>query len=114
MSQGSHIFAQILYSLATQRYSRETLFNIVIAVFMVWFLTFALLYPSHETIHFHGFAEDTLKTLPSGLAGAVGMVSPDSLIPASFLSISCLSEGSLLSCDDVLWRQAAAKRGNAD
>lgn len=102
MSQGFHIFAQILYSLATQRYSRKTLFNIVIAVFMVWFLTFALLYPSHETIHFHGFAEDTLKTLPSGLAGAVGMVSPDPLILLLSLSIRCLSEGKLVSFNDML------------
>lgn len=66
--------AQILYSLATQRFSRETLFNMVIFVFMAWFVAFALLYPSHETFHFHALAEDTLKTLPSGLAGAVGMV----------------------------------------
>ena len=66
---------QVLYSLATQRFSRSTLFNIVILTFMGWFVAFGLLYPSHESIHFHGFAEDTLKTLPSGLAGAVGMVS---------------------------------------
>ena len=66
---------QILYSLATQRFSRGTLFNMVIATFMVWFVAFGLMYPHHETIHFHGFAEDTLRTLPSGLAGAVGMVS---------------------------------------
>ena len=67
---------QILYSMATQRFSRETLFNIVIMTFMGWFVAFGLLYPSHETIHFHALAEDTLKTLPSGLAGAVGMVKP--------------------------------------
>ena len=71
----THVLVQILYSLATQRFSRSTLFNIVIATFMVWFVAFGLLYPHHETVHFHGFAEDTLKTLPSGLAGAVGMVS---------------------------------------
>ncbi len=115
MSRDFHTFAQILYSLATQRYSRETLFNIVIAVFMVWFLTFALLYPSHETIHFHGFAEDTLKTLPSGLAGAVGMVSPDPLTPVFYsLSFRCLSEGRLVSFNDMLRRQAAAETGIAD
>ena len=65
---------QILYSMATQRFSRGTLFNIVIMTFMGWFMAFGLLYPSHETIHFHALAEDTLKNLPSGLAGAVGMV----------------------------------------
>ena len=114
MSRDFHTFAQILYSLATQRYSRETLFNIVIGVFMVWFLTFALLYPSHETIHFHSFAEDTLKTLPSGLAGAVGMVSPDPLLRLLFLSFRCLSEGRLVSFNDMLRRQAAAETAIAD
>lgn len=69
------MLVQILYSLATQRFSRSTLFNIVIVTFMASFVAFGLLYPHHETVHFHSFAEDTLKTLPSGLAGAVGMVS---------------------------------------
>ena len=39
---------QILYSLATQRFSRGTLFNMVIATFMTWFVAFALLYPHHR------------------------------------------------------------------
>jgi ATP/ADP translocase len=78
---------QILYSMATQRFSRATLFNIVIMTFMGWFVAFGLMYPSHETIHFHALAEDTLKTLPSGLAGAVGMVKP----PASRHHACCLA-----------------------
>ena len=82
-----HVPLQILYSLATQRFSRGTLFNIVIATFMTWFVAFGLLYPHHEAIHFHGFAEDTLKTLPSGLAGAVGMVSSQLLSSVALLEL---------------------------
>ncbi|KAK9829542.1 hypothetical protein WJX72_006395 [[Myrmecia] bisecta] len=64
----------VLYSFATQCFSRAVLFNIVISVFMVFFVGFAALYPSHETIHFHGFATDALQVIPSGLAGAIGMI----------------------------------------
>jgi hypothetical protein len=65
---------QVLYSFATQRFSRGALFNIVVCVFMAWFVAFGVLYPSHEHIHFHALAENALQNLPSGLAGAVGMV----------------------------------------
>ncbi len=64
----------MLYSFATQRFSRGALFNIVVGLFMVWFVAFGFLYPSHEAMHFHGLAESVLEGLPSGLAGAVGMV----------------------------------------
>ena len=65
---------QVLYSFATQRFSRAKLFNIVIFTFMLWFALFGALYPSHETVHFHGLAETVLLRLPAGLAGLVGMV----------------------------------------
>ncbi|EIE27375.1 plastidic ADP/ATP translocase, partial [Coccomyxa subellipsoidea C-169] len=64
----------VLYSFATQRFSRGALFNIVVGLFMLWFVAFGFLYPSHEAMHFHGLAESVLEGLPSGLAGAVGMV----------------------------------------
>ena len=41
---------------------------------MAWFIFFGLAYPSHDAFHFHGAAETALERLPSGLAGAVGMV----------------------------------------
>jgi hypothetical protein len=66
--------AQVLYSFATQRFTRARLFNIVICTFMLWFALFGVLYPSHESVHFHGLAEEVLLRLPAGLAGAVGMV----------------------------------------
>jgi ATP/ADP translocase len=65
---------QVLYSFATQRFSRAALFNAVVAIFLAWFVFFGLAYPSHEAFHFHGLAESALERLPSGLAGAVGMV----------------------------------------
>lgn len=68
------MYLQVLYSFATQRFSRAQVFNIVIGAFMLWFALFAVLYPSHETVHFHGMAEEVLLRLPAGLAGAVGMV----------------------------------------
>lgn len=64
----------MLYSFATQRFTRARLFNIVICTFMLWFALFGVLYPSHEAVHFHGLAEEVLLRLPAGLAGAVGMV----------------------------------------
>ena len=65
---------QVVYSFATQRFSRETLFNLVVGAFMAWFVVFAALYPRHEAVHFHGLAAVALERLPSGFAGAVGMV----------------------------------------
>jgi len=64
----------VLYSYATQRFSRATLFNIVVSTFLALYAGFALLYPHHETMHLHGFATQMLENSPAGLAGAIGMV----------------------------------------
>jgi len=64
----------VLYSYATQRFSRATLFNIVVSTFLALYSGFALLYPHHETMHLHGFATQMLENSPAGLAGAIGMV----------------------------------------
>ena len=64
----------MLYSYATQRFSRATLFNIVVSTFLTLYTAFALLYPHHESMHLHGFATQMLESSPSGLAGAIGMV----------------------------------------
>lgn len=64
----------VLYSYATQRFSRATLFNIVVSTFLVLYTGFALLYPHHEMMHLHGFAAHMLEKYPTGLAGAIGMV----------------------------------------
>lgn len=38
----------VMYSYATQRFSRTKLFNIIVATFLVFFAAFAGLYPHHE------------------------------------------------------------------
>ncbi|KAL3142921.1 hypothetical protein ABBQ38_003208 [Trebouxia sp. C0009 RCD-2024] len=64
----------VLYSYATQRFSRATLFNIVVSVFLALYTGFALLYPHHEVMHLDGLATHMLGKYPTGFAGAIGMV----------------------------------------
>ena len=64
----------VAYSAATQRLARRHLFNAVMGTFLAFYAGFALLYPSHEAIHFGGMATEVLAWAPAGLAGAVGMV----------------------------------------
>ena len=64
----------VLYSYATQKFSRATLFNIVVSIFLALYTGFALLYPRHEMLHLHGFADKLLQSSPAGFAGAIGMV----------------------------------------
>ena len=47
----------VAYSWATQRLSRQILFNIIISSFLFLYSGFALLYPSHESLHFHMMAD---------------------------------------------------------
>lgn len=64
----------VAYSFATQRFSRATLFNITISIFLALYTAFALLYPHHESVHLHGFANHMLQRSPAGFAGLIGMV----------------------------------------
>lgn len=63
----------VAYSYATQHFSRATLFNITVSIFLVLYAGFALLYPHHESIHLHGFAGYMLERAPAGFAGLIGM-----------------------------------------
>ena len=49
--------------------SRESLFNIIIGLFLSFYGSFALLYPHHEALHFNGLAEQLVVALPTGLSG---------------------------------------------
>jgi AAA family ATP:ADP antiporter len=62
------------YSWGTQKFSRETLFNIIVTLFLSFYGGFALLYPFHESLHLGASADALVSTLPIGLAGMVGMV----------------------------------------
>lgn len=64
----------VAYSFATQRFSRATLFNITVSIFLTLYAGFALLYPHHEAVHLHGFATRMLERSPAGFAGLIGMV----------------------------------------
>ncbi|EFJ49850.1 hypothetical protein VOLCADRAFT_89266 [Volvox carteri f. nagariensis] len=71
----SSLIFLLLYSYASQRFRRQALFNGIVAVFMTFFVAFALLlYPNHHHLHPVGWAEGLAATLPLGLDGAVGMI----------------------------------------
>lgn len=63
-----------LFTLASQKFSREDLFNITVGTFIAFFLLFGLyLYPNHATLHPYGLADTALTALPAGVKGLVGM-----------------------------------------
>lgn len=64
----------LAYSWGTQRFSRERLFNVIICIFLAFYLAFAFAYPRHEVLHFSGWADGFASVLPAGLSGLVGMV----------------------------------------
>ena len=57
---------QVLYSLATQRYTRGQVFNIVMTGFLIFMTSFGLLFPRHEAMHLTTFASSATKSLPLG------------------------------------------------
>lgn len=70
----SSVLFLVAYSWGTQKCSRERLFNVTVGFFLAFYAAFAILYPSHETLHFGASADVLVKTLPTGLSGLVGMV----------------------------------------
>jgi AAA family ATP:ADP antiporter len=64
----------LLYSWGTQHFSRERLFNAIVAAFLVALAAFGAAYPHHEALHLAAWADGLAGALPPGLAGAVGMV----------------------------------------
>ena len=64
----------VLYSFATQRFSRGALFNIVVSAFLLFYAGFGLAYPHSDAIHLHALADAMSAVLPAGLSGLVGMV----------------------------------------
>ena len=38
----------VIFSFASQRFSRGQLFNFIITVFVTWFVAFGFMYPHHE------------------------------------------------------------------
>jgi len=64
----------VLFSFASQRFTRGQLFNVIIGVFVTWFVAFGFMYPHHEVLHLHLFADGLEGWMPSGFAGGIGMI----------------------------------------
>jgi hypothetical protein len=64
----------LAYSAATQRLSRQALFNAVLGAFLAFYAAFGCAYPNHDALHFGEQAASAAAALPAGLAGLVGMV----------------------------------------
>lgn len=64
----------LAYSAATQRLSRQALFNAVLGAFLAFYAAFGFAYPNHDALHFGEQAVAAAAALPAGLAGLVGMV----------------------------------------
>lgn len=64
----------LAYSAATQRLSRQALFNAVLGAFLAFYAAFGFAYPNHDALHFGEQAASAAAALPAGLAGFVGMV----------------------------------------
>ena len=47
------LFFLVAYSYATQRFSRAKLFNIIVGIFLLFFASFAGLYPHHQVSNSH-------------------------------------------------------------
>ncbi|GAX74906.1 hypothetical protein CEUSTIGMA_g2352.t1 [Chlamydomonas eustigma] len=63
-----------LYSSASQFMTRTALFNAIVTIFMAFFAVFAfVLYPNHDLLHPHQFADSLEGKVPAGLSGLIGM-----------------------------------------
>lgn len=65
----------VIFTIMANRFSRATIFNIVLGSFVAFFAVFmCFLFPMHETLHQFAFASYLANTLPSSLFGLVSMV----------------------------------------
>jgi AAA family ATP:ADP antiporter len=63
----------LAYAWGTQRFSRERLFNVIVAAFLAFYVAFGLAYPHHEALHLAAWADALAGAVPPGLGGLVGM-----------------------------------------
>tara|TARA_R110002110_G_scaffold383245_4_gene594689 strand:+ start:53311 stop:54912 length:1602 start_codon:yes stop_codon:yes gene_type:complete len=69
------ILMTFIYTWLSNRYSGARVFYTLMTMFLVYFLVFVLfLYPNHEILHNHGFANFLEMVLPAGCRGLVSMV----------------------------------------
>lgn len=64
----------LLFTWLSNRFSRETVFYVIIGIFLTYFFTFTfVLYPLRDLIHPHELADSVQETLPQGLKAFVVM-----------------------------------------
>lgn len=68
------ILMTLLFTWLSNRYKRETVFYIIISIFLSYFFIFTFfLYPFHETLHPHAWADSMQQSLPVGFKGLIAM-----------------------------------------
>lgn len=69
------ILLTYIYTRLTNRFSRETVFHVILGIFLTYFLIFAvLLYPNRDYLHLHSVADRMQTVLPAGFKGFIAMV----------------------------------------
>ncbi len=68
------VLLTILFTRLVNRYNREKVFNIMLSIFLSFFLVFTfVLYPAQDVLHPHGFADKLQGVLPEGLKGFIAI-----------------------------------------
>lgn len=68
------VLMTILFTWLSNRLPRDTVFYIIISIFLTYFAVFAfILYPIRDSIHPHAFADYLTTVLPPGFKGFVAM-----------------------------------------
>ncbi len=68
------VIMTILFTWLSNRFSRETVFYIIISIFLIYFTIFTfVLYPIRDSIHPHALADQLTTILPPGYKGLIAM-----------------------------------------
>lgn len=68
------VFMTILFTWLSNRLPRDTVFYIIISIFLVYFAVFTfILYPIRDSIHPHALADYLATVLPAGFKGFIAM-----------------------------------------
>ena len=68
------ILMTFLFTWLSNRFSKETVFYILVSTFLLYFFFFVLyLFPNHESLHFNAAADSLQAWLPAGFKGFISM-----------------------------------------
>jgi len=69
------ILMTLLFVKLSNRFSRETVFYLIVCFFLAYFFLFAIvLYPKREALHLHSFANTLQGILPTGCKGLIATI----------------------------------------